>query len=325
MVETKRELRFHRAPARARQIPATVSLTAEEGDTALSPVVEIRLLLSRELRRSVRSAKGIALGALTLLGAFVTSLICVWVEGSNRARVGADSTQAFAVFKRQAIEKATGDASFATYAASIPSSLLAFLKITIWLAPLLVALLGFDAISGELQHRSVRFWSVRSRRWSYFTSKLLGLWLLVGIVTLLLNLLAGTVALVRGYVTFGELVVWGGRFWFVSFVIAGAWAAIATLISSCFQTPILALLTTFAVFFVLWLFGLSGFISRLRDASVTGVVKDMSWYEYLYPNAYDTLLLSSETTRVLTALGILIAFVGVTAAAGSMLFERRDI
>jgi ABC-type transport system involved in multi-copper enzyme maturation permease subunit len=291
----------------------------------LSPVVEIRLLLARELRRSVRSAKGIALGALTLLGAFVTSLVCVWVEGSNRARLGAESTQAYAELKRQTIEKASGDASFAMYAASIPSSLLAFLKITIWLAPLLVALLGFDAISGELQHRSIRFWTVRSRRWSYFTSKLLGLWVLVGLVMLVLNLIAGTVALARGYVTVGDLLAWGIRFWFVAFVIAGAWAAIATFISSCFQTPILALLTTFATFFVLWLFGLSGFISRLRDASVTGVVKDMSWYEYLYPNAYDTLLLSSETTRVLTALGILAAVVGVTAAAGSILFERRDI
>ena len=58
---------------------------------------------------------------------------------------------------------------------------------------------------------------------------------------------------------------------------------------------------------------------------VTGVVKDMSWYEYFYPNAYDTLLLSPEMTRVLTALGILIAVIGVTTACGSLLFERRDI
>ncbi len=291
----------------------------------MNPLVEIRVLLARELRRAFRSAKGIALGALTLLGAFVTSLICVWVEGSNRTRLGAASSQDFAELKRQAIAQASGDAAFASYVASIPSSLLAFLKITIWLAPLLVALLGFDVVSGELQYRSVRFWTVRSRRWSYFTAKLLGLWLAVGLVTLVLNLLAGMVALVRGYVTPWELLIWGTRFWFVSFVIAGVWAAIATLISSCFRAPILALLTTFATFFVMWLFGLSGLISRLRDASVTGVVKEMSWYEYFYPNAYDTLLLSSEMTKVLTSLVILIAVVGVTSAAGSLLFERRDI
>jgi ABC-type transport system involved in multi-copper enzyme maturation permease subunit len=283
------------------------------------------VLLARELRRSLRSGKGIALGALTLLGAFVASLICVWIEGSNRASVGAASTQAYAELKRAAIEKATGDASFAAYAAGIPSSLLAFLKITIWFSPLLVALLGFDAISGELQHHSVRFWTIRSRRGSYFTGKLLALWVLVGLVTLVTNLLAGTVALARGYVSLGELFAWGTRFWFVAFIIAGAWAAIAALISSCFRTPILALLTTFAVFFVLWLAGLGGFLSRLRDASATGVVKEMSWYEYLYPNAYDTLLLSPERTKVLTALGILVAVVGMMTAAGSALFERRDV
>ena len=38
---------------------------------ALSPATEIRLIAARELRRSVRSVKGIILGIITLLGAFV--------------------------------------------------------------------------------------------------------------------------------------------------------------------------------------------------------------------------------------------------------------
>jgi ABC-type transport system involved in multi-copper enzyme maturation permease subunit len=291
----------------------------------MTPVTEIKLLVMRELRRSVRSAKGIALGALTLLGAFVTSLVCVWIEGTDRAKGSTESTQAYVEVKRQMLEQATGDASFAAYLASIPTSLLIFLKVTVWLSPLLVALLGFDSVSGELQHRSVRFWTVRTRRWSYLAGKLLGLWALVGLVTLVLNALAGTVALVRGYLTLGELVQWGTRFWFVAFVIAGAWASVATFISSCFRTPILALLTTFATFFVSWIAGAGGFISRQRHASDPGIASHMAWYEYFYPNAYDTLLLSPETTKVLTAFGILVGFVGITLAAGSLVFERRDI
>jgi len=291
----------------------------------LSPAIEIRLLLARELRRSIRSGKGIALAALTLLGAFITSLICVSVEGSNRSQLGAASSQAYAELKREAIEKATGDPAFAAYISSIPSSLLAFLKVTVWLTPLLVALLGFDSISSELQQRTVRFWATRTRRWSYFAGKLLGLWTLVAALTFLLDSIAGMVVLTRGYVTLGELLTWGVRFWFVALAIAGAWAAIATLISSLFATPIVALLTTFAVFFLLWLAGVGGFIERLRDASTTGIAKDLSWYEYLYPNAYDTLLLSPQTSRVTTALGILIAFVVATVIAGSALYERRDL
>ena len=282
-------------------------------------------MVARELRRSVRSVKGIVLGILTLLGAFVASLVCVWMEGSDRDAAKVTSTQAYIELKKAAIEKATGDPAFASYAASVPTSLLVFLKITVWLGPLLIALLGFDLMSSELQHRSVRFWTIRTRRWSYFTGKMLGLWAVVALITLVLNVIAGTVVAARGYVTVGQLVTWGVRFWFVAVIIAGTWAAIATFISSCFRTPMLSLLTTFVAFFAMWLVSLIGFVVRARDTLETGVQKDMAWYEYLYPNSYDTLLISPETTRVLTALGVLVGFVVLANAAGAALFQRRDI
>jgi ABC-2 type transport system permease protein len=291
----------------------------------LSPATEIRLLAVRELRRSVRSVKGIIIGVITLLGAFVTSLVCVWLEGSDRESAQVASNEAFIELKKQSIERATGDAAFASYAASIPTSLLIFLKFTVWLAPLLIALLGFDLMSSELQHRSVRFWTVRTRRWSYFTGKTLGLWALVAIITLALNAIAGTVAAVRGYVTVGQLLTWGVRFWLVAVIISGTWAAIAAFISSLFRTPILSLLTTFLTFFVMWLISLVGLVARVKDMAQTGVAKDMNWYEYLYPNSYDTLLLAPETTKVLTAFGILAGFVLLANAGGAALFQRRDI
>lgn len=292
---------------------------------ALSPATEIRLLVGRELRRSVRSVKGIILGVLTLLGGFVASLICVWLEGSDREAAQVTTTAAYTELRKAAIERATGDSAFAAYAASVPSSLLVFLKITVWLGPLLIALLGFDLMSSELQHRSVRFWTVRTRRWSYFTGKMLGLWAVVALITLVINVVAGTVVAVRGYVTVGQLFTWGLRFWFVAVLIAGTWAALATFISSCFRTPILSLLTTFVTFFVMWMVSLIGFVARARDYMSTGVAKDMNWYEYLYPNAYDTLLLAPEVTKFLTALGVLLGFVLVANAAGAALFQRRDI
>ena len=282
-------------------------------------------MVARELRRSVRSVKGIIIGILTLLGAFVASLVCVWMEGSDRDAAKITTTQAYIEMKKAAIEKATGDPAFASYAASVPTSLLVFLKITVWLGPLLIALLGFDLMSSELQHRSVRFWTVRTRRWSYFTGKMLGLWAIVALITFVLNLIAGTVVAFRGYVTVGQLATWGVRFWFVAVLIAGTWAALATFISSCFRTPILSLLTTFLAFFVMWMVSLIGFVVRAKDTLETGVQKDMAWYEYLYPNSYDTLLISPETTKVLTALGVLMGFIVLANAAGAALFQRRDI
>jgi ABC-type transport system involved in multi-copper enzyme maturation permease subunit len=295
------------------------------GAPGLSPAAEIRLIALRELRRSLRSVKGIIIGVITLLGSFVASLVCVWWENGARESKGAMSNEAFQAMKEGVFEKATGDSHLASFLASQPLSLLIFLKITVWLAPLLIALLGFDLMSGELQHRSVRFWTIRSRRWSYFAGKMFGLWGVVALITLVLNVVAGTVAAAKGFVTVGQLFTWGVRFWLVAVLITGSWAAIVTLISSAFRTPILSLLTTFVTFFVLWLVGLIGLIARAKGALETGVETDMNWYEYLYPNSYDTLLVAPETTHVLTGVGILLGFVLVCCAAGSFLFQRRDV
>lgn len=291
----------------------------------MSPATEIRLITLRELRRNIRSGKGIALGALTLLGASAASFVCVWLEGLARSKGGATSTEAYVELKKQAYVQLTHDDSLAAYLANIPTSLMTFLWITVWLSPLLVALLGFDAVSGELQHRSVRFWTVRARRSSYVVGKLVALWLLMGGVTLALNLMAGMVALTRGYITVSELVTWGTRLWLVAFVIAGAWTAVATFISSCFKTPILALLTTFGTFFVSWMIGVGGSVAHFGDSPEAGLGVRFPWYKYVYPNAYDVLLLSPEAPSVLKAVGILVGAVAILAVAAALLFERRDI
>ena len=290
----------------------------------MSPAVEVRLIAFRELRRNVRSLKGIALGVITLLGALVSALVCVSIEGADRARALAEN-EVYAELKRQAVEKATGDAALASYVASAPSSLLAFLKITIWLAPLLVALVGFDGVAGELQNRTVRYWTVRTRRSSYFAGKLLGLWAVVALVMLAIHLLADGVALARGYVRVGQIFTWGTRFWLAGVLIAGAWAALATFVSALFRAPVVALMTTFAVFFGLWLCGSIAFASLTMKAMETGVSGAPPWYEYLYPNAYDSMLLSPDTGKAMTAVVILVGFVAVVIVGGSALFQRRDV
>ncbi len=296
----------------------------------MSPATEISLLVTRELRRSVRSVKGIILGIITLVGAVLTSIMVVWIQGSDIAAAG--GAEALAEANRKMVESHTGDAALANQIASMPESLSYFLNITIWLGPLLIALLGFDGVAGELQHKAVRFWTVRSRRWSYFAGKVLGLWLLVGLVILVLNVIVCTVALVKGYISAGDALRWGARFWFVAFVIAGAWAALATLISSFYKQPIAALLTTFGVFFVLWLANFVGGLLRAkamidlaRESGETPVLPPMHWYEYLYPNGYEQMLLSADAGKVFTGLAALLGFVVVAIAAGSFVFAKRDI
>lgn len=310
----------------------------------MNAATEISLLVTRELRRSVRSVKGIVLGIITLVGAVIASIAVVWMQGAEIERAG--SQQALEELNRKMLEHGTGDTAYAMHLASMPQSLRTFLDITVWLAPLLIALLGFDGVAGELQHKAVRFWTVRSRRASYFAGKLLGLWALVSLVILVLNVIVGTVALAKGYVSAVDLLRWGTTFWLVAVLIAGAWAAIATLISSFTKQPIAALLSTFGVFFLLWLANTVGSALRARDAirqmreavELSGggggggsdamqspVFAPMHWYEYLYPNGYESMLLSSEVSKALTGVAVLLGFVAVITIAGSFVFSKRDI
>lgn len=291
----------------------------------MNPAVEIRHLVTRELRKSVRSVKGIILGIITLVMTAIAVWFCVAAEGDLRSKLGAMSTEQFNEMRRSIIEKATGDGQLAAYLSTVPVALLGFLKFSVWLGPLIVALMGFDTIAGDVQYRSIRYWTVRTRRSSYFIGKFLSLWLLVSIVTLALNAVSGGVILAKGYVSVGALFRWLPLFWAISLPISAAWVAIAIFISAQFKTPILALLTTFVVFFVLWLFGVVAFFSHLRDEFVGAMTSEVRWYEYLYPSGYDTMLLSPKPLEVVRGLGILLGFSGVLVGIAGFSFQRRDV
>jgi ABC-type transport system involved in multi-copper enzyme maturation permease subunit len=289
----------------------------------MSPLVEIAIIARRELWRGARSLKGVLVGLLTLAGALLTSLVWAWIEGTSRS--SALPADQFVELKRQALEKATGNVAVAAYLAGSPTSLFFFLEATVWLVPILVALLGFDAIAGELQGRSVRYWTVRVRRSSYFIGKFFGLWASIGVVALAMDAIAGFVVLGRGYVTVRDLLGWGLHFWVVALGIAGAWCALATLVSACFRSPMLSLLSTVGLFWAVGIFGLVSAAARSSDALTRGVTREMSWREYLDPSAYVVPLLSPERAKSLAALGILLVLIAGVAALGSALFKRRDI
>ena len=299
----------------------------------MSPAAEIGLVAGRELRKSIRSVKGIILAILTLLGSGLAVLICIWLETAAREDLGADSTEAFAQARADLAVKQGADAGVAAYLSHVPLSLMAFLKVMVWIGPLLVALLGFDSVSGDLQHRSVRYWTVRTRRWSYLLGKFFGLWGIVSAVTLALTVLSGVAVLIRGYITFGEFLSWGLRFWLVSALIVGTWTGVATFVSSRFKTPLLALLSTFGAFFCMWLPGFIGWVSRIGEALHDKQDLDthaqrmisIRWYEYLYPNGYDDLLLSPKPLQVAEGVGACALYMVLFVGLASLLFARRDV
>jgi ABC-type transport system involved in multi-copper enzyme maturation permease subunit len=276
----------------------------------VSPFSEIALVTSRELRKSFRSAKGGVLVAMSLAGGGAVSMLFGWLDRVQREHLPPeiDPKQAQETFFDNWYGPGMGKAL-----ADCPYSLWMMLIATLWLGPLLVALLDFDAVSGEIQHRSVRFWTVRTRRSSYMLGKYFGAWLSVLAVTLAMNVVVWGVTIAVVGQPAARVIPWGVRFFLVTVPISAAWCGVATLVGSQFRTPMLSLLVIFATFFGLWLLRVVAGFARAE------------WVAYAYPNIYDAMLLSPEPgslARGLLGTGLLA--VGTTAAA-TLLFQRRDV
>jgi ABC-type transport system involved in multi-copper enzyme maturation permease subunit len=278
---------------------------------AVNAMAEVGLVVGRELRKNFRSVKGIVLAVLTLLGGFGVSMLLVWAEQMRRDTNGL-TPEMVKAGQMQLLAKVYGEEQ-GRYLADAPDVLLVLLNITVWLGPLLIALMSFDALSGEIQYRAVRYWTVRTRRSSYYAGKFLGVWAVVSAITLAMSAVIWAVTIARGYSAAGPTLGWGIRFWLVSLPLSAAWCGIATLVGSQFRTPILSLLVIFATFFVVWL------------VRVVAGVAGWNWLAHIYPNFYDSYMLSPRIEEALKGFGGCAAFVVLTLGAGILLFQKRDV
>jgi ABC-type transport system involved in multi-copper enzyme maturation permease subunit len=276
----------------------------------VSPFAEVQLVTARELRKSFRSVKGIVLAAVSIAGGAGVSMLFAWLDRVQRENLppGIDAHDAQEKFFSHWYSPETGKRL-----ADCPYSLWMMLIATLWLAPLLVALLDFDSVSGELQHRTVRFWTVRVRRSSYMLGKYFGACLAVLAVTLGMNVIVWVATIAVSGLPVAHVLRWGIEFFAVSVPITAAWCGIATLVGSQSRTPMLSLMFIFAAFFGLWLMRIIAGVSQ------------SAWVAYLYPNAYDEFFLSPialDVGRGLLGTGLI---AGITTTAATLLFQRRDV
>ena len=279
----------------------------------MNPLLETWLIAARDCRKNVRSAKGIVMLGISMLGALACTFKLPKFEEAIDDMHKLDPDQ-LKLVKSGFFSKLYGDDATGETLASAPIKLVILFFIAVWLVPLLVMIIGFDGISSDLQYRTVRYWTIRSRRASYYAGKFLSLWIIVGLVTLIMQLMIWGVTIVRADAPPGETMLWGLRFWATSLPITGAWCGIATLTGSLARAPMLSLLATGGTFFLLFFVGY-----------VIGKGGDVAALRYLYPNNFDAWILSAKHDRMAEGLGVCLAYIVGTGGLGSWIFTQRDV
>src|SRR5262245_15011680 len=184
--------------AQARPFPrkygAFAPLPARAGRSTVQTVnaaVETRFVLQRELRKSFRSIKGIILSVLTAAGGGGLALLFAQSDAIRKQKMNDNeiSPEMVLEFKRRLLghwfmDKDTGD-----HVGNGPGLLFFLFAVSLILMPSLVLLLGFDTVSADRQHKTVRYWTIRTRRGSYMAGKFLGLWATCAAVTLAMHVL----------------------------------------------------------------------------------------------------------------------------------------
>lgn len=290
----------------------------------MSIASEIQWTCLRELRRNLRSAKGIAMAVLFLLGGGAASLIYAAIsEIALRKDVPLEAVRA----EREKVWSSVyDDLGIGHYLADSPLFFVALFKVLWWLIPFLTLLIGFEQVCADLQHRTLRYDVVRARRWSIVTGKALAIWIVVSALVLALDLFVWIVTIARGDASFLTTLSWGGRLWLLKVVFIAAWAGLTVLVSSMTRRPILSLFIGLVVFSGLTLGDLASYaITKAAAVDPTWWVSKLAPARYAFPGFYQQWVVTPKAPEMIGGLAILLAFGALSTAAACWLVNRSDV
>jgi hypothetical protein len=286
----------------------------------VSPVQEIALVTTRELRKNLRSWKGIALLALSLLAGAGLAIQRVYAEAGLKKAVGDVPPEAVVEgFKKLLGDYYSEPATIESISTSSPFEWSTQLAVVI-IIPLLVTLIGFDGVSTDLRHRTFRFWSVRCRRSSLFLGRFFGLWVTLAAMTLVTSVVVWCVLIFGGVFSASHVIKWGIRFWTMQVAIIGAWSALAVFLGSLFRSAFMSLAAIFGTFGLLYLVKLIGVIASTAEGG-----SSWSILRYVSPNALDEFILSPTPSRIAIGLAGCLAFILIGIEPGTVIFTKRDV
>jgi ABC-type transport system involved in multi-copper enzyme maturation permease subunit len=271
---------------------------------------EVGIVAQRELLRNLRSTKGIAMFALFLVGGLVPAVVRLMA----RRLAGDVSDELMRASFETYLGRRYGSEAIAKHLVGAPPIVWFLFEGTLIFLPLLVLVVGFDQIAGEIQHRTLRYSAGRAARSSLVTGKALGIWGVVAVMMSVLHVTVWVIALAQGGQSASAVLSWGGRLLLFSMFCAGAYVGFASLMSSIFRTPIVVLFVGAGTGFAIWLLN-----------AVLGYFPSTEPITWIFPNRYERLLVEPDPLRVLAGLALFVAWGAVCVAASSLIVSRRDV
>lgn len=282
----------------------------------MSVAAEIGLTSARELKRNLRSAKGLVALVLYLLGGAGAGLLML----AGLSRIGyeaADAAERTAAQRAALMRLYDGDTAVVDYLVGAPVLLLGLYGLMAFFLPLLTILLGYDQLAGEVQHRTIRYTAVRAHRASLVVGKAVALWVSGAVLTLIVAAVGSIGLIAAGRATAGAALGYGLHFWAAAIALGASYAGLTCLISSLVRTPVIALLLTVGTSMAVWV------VKRIAASDFAP-----SWFapvRYAIPGYWDDRLISPVVRDWGAGAGVCAAFAAVCVALACVILARRDV
>jgi len=182
---------------------------------------------------------------------------------------------------------------------------------------MLVILMAYDQLCGEVQFRTIRYMTIRSHRASLIVGKALGMWLVAGVISLIVALITWIATIAIGGVSVGNVFSYGFHFWAVTAAFSLAYVGLTTLVSSISRTPTVAAMTTLGIAFGIWILK-----KYTAMDSCPGAIK---WLHQIIPGSWEEKLLSPRVQDFGVGMLVCLAFGAVCVALSALWLRRKDI
>jgi Cu-processing system permease protein len=280
---------------------------------------EVLLTFARELLRTLRSAKGVGGLMLFLLGGAGAAIMLF--SALDRAHYwDADGPQRAAV-RRPVLEAMyegiTDKNAIVEYLTQAPEPILAFYPLAVFFLAILTLVWGFDAIAADVQHRTIRYVTLRAHRASLVLGRWLALWVSGLAVTLIVSLILWAGLAIKGLFPTAAVVHYGMRTWIATGTLGAWYAALTIFTSTLYRTPVVALITASGILVTMF------FLRHLSGASWAP-----AWLKATHdvlPGSWDDRLLGPNFAHWGAGTGVCLLWTAIALFAASMVLSKKDV